>query len=142
METLLDKVLEVKKMDTDHRAFGQFIIKYQTILESAEDYLDGVIEKTAPAYAEAYKPWGNALHELLTGTYLISRKIPLPDVAAFMETLRMFSFDSTIKFLCDICKLCGIQLHENWEKEFREHIDKLLFAIANLSRQQQCRPAR
>jgi hypothetical protein len=136
MGMLLNVFVEGRKMDANHHMFEQFIIIYQPVLQNAEDYLEDIIEKTAPAYAEAYKPWKNAIHELIKGTFLISRKIPLPDKQVFMEALQMFSFDSAIQFLRDICKLCSIKLNMSWEKEFREHINQLLFAMANLNRQQ------
>jgi len=137
METLAETSLEDSKTDAPHLAFTNFLVSYQPVLESAEEYLVSMIEKTAPTYAEAYKPWKDALHELLEGAYLISHKIELPDKDEFMNALKMFSFDSTIKFLRDICKICDIELKIDWEINFREHIDKLLFAIANLFREQQ-----
>jgi len=142
MEKLFDTSVEGSKMDTSHRVFESFIVAYQPILKTAEDYLEDIVERTAPAYAEAYKPWKDALHELLRGAYLISRKIPLPNKDRFVEALQMFSFDSTIKFLCDICKLCGIKLAKDWEEDFHEYINQLLFALASLNRQPQHSPAR
>lgn len=126
METLFATVLEVNKMDTSHRAFERFINAYQPVLKIAEDYLDEVIKKTSPTYAQAYKPWEDALHELLIGVNSIARKIPLPDRNSFMDILQMFSLDSTIKFLLDICKLCHVQLRNDWGTEFRENINQLL----------------
>ena len=129
METHFVTVLEVNKMDTSHRTFEQFLIAYQPVLKIAEDYLEEVIEKTYPAYAEAYKPWEDALHELLIGVNSIARKIPLPDKNSFIDILEMFSLDSTIKFLLDIYKLCHVKLRSGWDIEFRENINKLLGAM-------------
>ena len=137
METTLDITKSKAQTNTGHRAFEEFLIVYKPVLVRIEDYLDEVIEKTDPAYVEGYIPWRNALHELITGAYLIARKIPLPNKEDFMEALCLFSFDSAIKFLCDICNICQLQIKKNWEKEFRDHIDKLLFTISTQNLQQQ-----
>lgn len=136
METLADIFLEDSKNDAPRLAFSNFLVSYQPILKSAEDYLESMIEKTAPTYAEAYKPWKDALHELLEGAILISQKISLPDQDEFMNALKMFSFDSTIHFLRDICRICDIELKIDWEINFREHIDRLLFIISAIFREQ------
>ncbi len=137
METLFDIPRANDHQDNARRAFEQFFVSYQPMLKQAEDYLDEVIEKTDPIYGVAYVPWKNALHDLLTGAYLIIKKIPLPDKEAFMDALCMFSFDSTIEFLRDLFTLCQLQLKKDWEKEFREHIDRLLFAISTINQQHQ-----
>lgn len=137
----METTLEIAEVNTQksigHHAFEEFITTYKPILVRVEDYLDEVIEKTDPAYVAGYIPWKNALHELITGAYLIARKIPLPNKEGFMEALCLFSFDSAIKFLRDICNICQLQLKKNWEKEFHDHIDKLLFAISAQNLQQQ-----
>ena len=137
METTLDITEAKAQTNTEHRVFEEFLITYKPVLVKIEDYLEEVIEKTDPAYVEAYIPWKNALHELLMGAYLIARKIPLPNKEDFMEALCLFSFYSSIRFLRDICGICQLQLKRNWEKEFHDHIDKLLFAISTLNLQQQ-----
>ncbi len=136
METTLDIIESKTQTDTGHRVFEEFLLAYKPVLVRIEDYLDEVIEKTDPAYVAGYVPWKNALHELITGAYLIARKIPLPNRENFMEALCLFSFDSAIKFLRDICNICQLQIRKNWEKEFHDHIDKLLFTIATLNLQQ------
>lgn len=142
METTLDITGVSVHKASSHRAFEEFLNAYKPVLVRVEDYLDEVIEKTDPAYVAGYIPWKNALHELITGAYLIARKIPLPNKENFMEALCLFSFDSAIKFLRDICNICQLQLKKNWEKEFHDHIDKLLFAISTQNLQQQSSPSR
>lgn len=137
METTLHTHKVSEKKGTEHRTFEEFIVTYKPILTRVEEYLEEVIRKTDPTYAVGYMPWKNALHELMTGAYLISRKIPLPNKEDFMEALCLFSFDSAIKFLRDICNICQVQLKKNWEKEFRDHVNRLLFDFSTLYAQQQ-----
>lgn len=120
-----------------YRACREFLTIYQPILTRIEFYLEQVIEQAGPAYAEAYRPWHKSLQDLLHGAYLTARKIPLPDPDAFVEALRMFSFESAIQFLRDICASCQIVLQHDWKEHFRKHIDTLLFSVAILNRQQQ-----
>lgn len=136
METLFDIPRVGERTDTVHRVFEQFLIDYQPVLFRVESYLDEIIEKTDNAYKEAYIPWKNALHELLSGAHLIAKRIPLPNKESFAEALCMFSFDGTITFLRDICSICQLQLKNGWRKEFQEHIHQLLFSISILNQQQ------
>ncbi len=145
METILENPEAIKEKShksTGNNAFEDFLINYKPILMRVENYLEEVIEKIDPAFVRGYIPWKKALHELITGVYLITKKIPLPNKEDFMEALCLFSFDSSIKFLRDICNICQLQLKRNWEKEFREHIDKLLFEITTLELQQKYSPSR
>lgn len=137
METISDIHRTEVYTDIMCRVSEQFLTDYQPVLARVENYLEEVIEKTDSAYKEAYIPWKNALHELLTGLYLITKKIPLPNKETFLESLHMFSFESTITFLRDICGICQLQLKNGWRKEFREHINQLLFSISTLNQQQQ-----
>lgn len=116
------------------RTFEEFGILYRNDLTRIEAHLDRIIESAPTVFAEGYKPWRNALHDLLAGTYMMARNIPLPNVEGFMEALRMFSFDSSIHFLRDLCISCHIDVRTDWAKRFREHIDMLLFAFAVLHR--------
>lgn len=144
METLLD--ISPPRDDTDaegaRRTFEDFLTLYKPTLERVEDYLESIIEKEGSMYGVAYSPWQEAIHDLLRGVYLMSRKIPLPNKEDFTEALRMFSFESAIKFLRDVCLCCRIALKTNWEEKFREHINMLLFSLSILNRQQQCSPVR
>lgn len=119
------------------RVFEEFLVLYQPALTHIEHFLEHVMEDAGPDYADAYKPWHKALHDLFRGVYLVAKKIPLPDPEAFTEALRMFSFDSAIQFLSDVCLSCRLSLQNDWGQRFREHINILLFSVSILNRQQQ-----
>jgi hypothetical protein len=118
------------------RVFEEFLVLYQPALSSVQHYLERVIFE-APDYADAYKPWHKALQDLFQGVYLTAKRIPLPDPDAFLEALRMFSFQSAIQFLCDLCISCRLALQRDWAKHFHEHINMLLFSQAILAQKQQ-----
>ncbi len=120
-----------------HRVFEEFLVLYQPALLSVERYLETVIEEIGPDYADAYRPWHKGLHDLFQGVYLMAKKIPLPDPEAFADALRMFSFDSAVRFLWDLCISCKLALQSDWVERFREHIDMLLFSLSILNRHQQ-----
>lgn len=119
------------------RVFEEFLTLYQPTLVRTEYYLEQIMEELEPEYAEAYRPWHQALHNLFRGVYLISKKIPLSDPEGFMESLRMFSFDSAIRFLYDLCISCRLALQRDWIENFHKHINMLLFSATILNRQQQ-----
>jgi len=119
------------------RVFEEFLTLYQPTLIRVEYYLEEVIEHAGAPYAEAYKPWHIALHDLFKGVYLTSKKLPLPNKEKFIDALRTFSFDSAIQFLLDICANCKLKLSQDWSDKFREHINLLLFSLSILSRVQQ-----
>lgn len=118
-----------KKNDALHRVCERFIVNYQPILLRVENYLEEVISKTDKTYKEAYIPWKNALHELLSGVYSVARDIPIPNKEKFTESLCMFSFEGAATFLRDICNICQLRLKNGWRQEFREHIRELHFSI-------------
>src|SRR5437763_365397 len=105
------------------RVFEQFLIIYQPTLTRLEQHLEGLIETTEPAFAQAYEPWHKALQDLFRGVYMVAKKVPLPDPEAFIDALRMFTFESAIQFLNDLCISCKMVLHQDWVKTFREHIN-------------------
>lgn len=119
------------------RVFEEFLTLYQPVLMRVEYYLEEVIEHAGVTYAEAYKPWQSALHDLFKGVYLTAKAVPLPDTEKFIDALRTFSFDSAIRFLSDICTSCRLKLPQDWVTKFREHINLLLFSLAILTRAQQ-----
>ena len=118
------------------RAFEAFSTLYRPALVTVEAHLDQLIEDMPPGFAAGYLPWRGALHDLVSGTYMLARKIPLPDTEGFMEALRLFSFESGIQFLRDLCLSCHIPLRPDWMQRFRQHIDVLLFAFTVMLRQQ------
>ena len=67
------------------RVFGEFVVLYHPLLLRVEEQLDTVVDQLDPRYAEGYKPWQSALHELLKGAYLIARNIQPPNPRRFNE---------------------------------------------------------
>ncbi len=124
------------------RVFDEFLTLYQPVLIRVEHQLEKVIGDLDPAFAEAYRPWQVALHDLLRGAYLVAKKIPLPDLDGFMEALSMFSFESAIQFLRDICDSCRMVIEYDWVRRFREHVDMMLFSLAILNRSREAELAR
>ena len=118
------------------RVFEEFLTLYEPTLVRIEFYLEEVIEQVDPAYAQAYRPWHKALHDLFHGVYLTSRDIPVPDSDSFIDALKMFSFDSAIRFLRDIGVSCRIGLQRSWSDQFHEHINLLLFSASILKQKQ------
>ncbi len=133
METLSDTSFKLDKKGfeaPEYQVFEQFLIDYQPVLVRVEKYLEKTIEETDYIYREAYMPWKNALHELLEGAYFLARKIPLPSKEEFMDALFMFSFKGAIMFLHDICNICQLKLKSEWDREFQEKINLLLFSLS------------
>lgn len=118
------------------RVFQDFLVVYQPVLTNIEGYLAKVVEEINPIYVGAYEPWLSGLRDLIRGAYLVAKRIPMPDPESFIDALHMFSFDSAIEFLKDICACCRINLAHDWGENFRKHIDMLLFSTAILYRQQ------
>ena len=118
-------------------AFESFLTLYHPLLSKIDHYLEHVMSEIGPTYARAYMPWHTALHDLCSGVFLISKKIPLPDTERFIEALKTFSFESAIQFLYDLCLSCRILLERDWIKKFQEHIHTLLFSMDVLNRQSQ-----
>jgi hypothetical protein len=120
-----------------HRVFEEFLTIYEPTLVKIEYYLEEVIEQVGPTYAEAYRPWHKALNDLFHGVYLTSRDRPLPDSESFIDALKMFSFDSAIRFLKDIGVSCRVHMQRDWSEQFHEHINLLLFSASILQQKEQ-----
>lgn len=138
METYRQITPPTSETDTTgaRRVFEDFFDIYQPTLRRIERHLEGVIDEAGPHFAEAYRHWYKALRDVFRGVYFVSKNLPLPNKDAFLEALRMFSFDSAIQFLKDICVDCRIALERDWAQHFHQHIDTLLFSYAVLTRQQ------
>lgn len=106
-----------------------FVEVYQVTLIRIEQHLDDVIEEAGEQYAEGYKPWQKAVHDLVHGTFLLSNEAAKPDEEALSDALRVFSFDSSVKFLGDLCGNIGINTERNWHERFRAHIHMLISAL-------------
>ncbi|MEZ5691487.1 MAG: hypothetical protein R3D71_07475 [Rickettsiales bacterium] len=124
-------------IDTMYIVFEDFFDQYKLILTEAEQYLEKVIKNTDPHYINAYQTWRHAIHELLEGSETLSKKNNIENYEDFVEALHMFSFESTIKFLRDMCNMCDMRLKREWEKEFRERINQLLFSISTNNKKTQ-----
>ena len=119
------------------RVFENFFTLYQPTLTRVDQYLKQVMREVGPVYAEAYRPWQIAIHDLASGLFLMAKKIPLPDKERFTEALSIFTFDGAVRFLYDLCASCMLQLDRDWIKRFTQHIHMLLFSLDILTRQQQ-----
>jgi|GEM_PF-1901741 len=125
------------------RVFEEFFLLYHPTLTRLESKLYDIVEETEPTYAEAYKPWQKALHELVRGVYLCAKRISLPDINGFKDALRMFSFEGAVQFLNDLTMRCKMSFHPDWTELFREHIKLLLFSLSILiqNKQQKTSPS-
>lgn len=124
------------------RIFGEFLTLYQPILLQIDNHLEKTISTLDPMFAEAYRPWQQALQQLLKNAHLVAKRIPLPSTNDLMEALSMFSFDGAIAFLRDIGISCKIIITDDWVKRFRQYIDLMLFSLTILLKQQQTGLAR
>jgi len=131
-------VLQLSADDSQalRQACKDFLEEYQPTLNKVENHLKKMMENTEPTYAQAYSPWLKGLRDICMGIYMLSKAIPLPDPAALLDALKMFSFESTIQLLHDICMSCKIKLQNDWIKKFHKDIETMLFAAATLTNKQ------
>jgi hypothetical protein len=106
-----------------------FVEVYQVTLIRIEQHLDDVIEEAGEQYAEGYRPWQKAIHDLVHGTFLLSKETAKPDKESLGDALRVFSFDSSVKFLGDICNTIGINTERGWDEKFRAHVHLLMTSL-------------
>lgn len=111
------------------RMVETFVEVYQVTLIRIEQHLDDVIEDAGEHYAQGYKPWQKAVHDLVHGTFLLSKEVAKPDEEALSDALRVFSFDSSVMFLNDLCHSIGIRTERGWHEHFRNHIHMLMTAL-------------
>lgn len=124
------------------RVFTEFFNLYQPLLTSIDAYLKDSMDRMSASYAQAYMPWQGAIQDMVQGVYFTVKKIPLPDTQSFLDSLRLFSFESAIQFLYDLCEICRIQLPRDWVARFQKHIHALLTAASILYNEQQQSRAR
>lgn len=120
-----------------YRVINEFHQKYSEDLLSAQHYLDRLVTTTALEYAEGYKPWLKALKDFIQGVHLMAKKIPLPDPKRFREALSIFSLESTINFVFDLCAAARRTLDRDWSETFRKNIIAVMAAIQIVAQQQQ-----
>ena len=119
------------------RIFSEFVTLYQPVLLQIDTQLEKTINTLDPLYAEAYRPWQQALRQLIKCSHMIARKIPLPSTDNFLEALSMFSFEGAIAFLRDIGTSCKLLINDDWVKRFRQYIHLMLFSLTILHQKQQ-----
>ncbi len=118
-----DEALQAKRMAES------FVEVYQVTLIRIEQHLDNVIDHAGEQYAEGYKPWQKAVHDLVHGTFLLSKEEVKPDKESLSDALRIFSFESSVNFLDDICRTVGIRTEREWHEKFRAHVHLLLSSL-------------
>lgn len=118
------------------RFLEEFLILYQPVLIRVEHHLEKLIQDAGP-YADAYRPWRKAVHQVFRGVYLLAKGIPVPDLDSFIDAVRMFSFDSAAQLIGDLCISSKMALKNDWAERFREHINQLLLVINIIIRGQQ-----
>lgn len=106
-----------------------FVEVYQVTLIRIEQHLDDVIEEAGEQYAAGYKPWQQAIHDLVHGTFLLSKEVAKPDKDALSDALRVFSFESSVKFLDDMANVVGVKTTPGWHEKFRAHVHVLMSAL-------------
>jgi hypothetical protein len=111
------------------RVAETFVEVFQVTLIRIEQHLDDVIEEAGEQYAEGYKPWQKAVHDLVHGTFLLSKEVVKPDRESLSDALRVFSFESSVNFLDDICISIGIRTERGWHEKFRDHVHMLITAL-------------
>jgi len=106
-----------------------FVEVYQVTLIRIEQHLDDVIEEAGEQYAAGYKPWQQAVHDLVHGTFLLSKEVVKPDKEALGDALRVFSFESSVQFLDDMASSIGIRTERGWHEKFRAHVHMMISAL-------------
>lgn len=115
--------------DQARRMAETFVEVYQVTLIRIEQHLDSVIEEAGEHYADGYKPWQKAIHDLVHGTFLLSKEEVRPDKESLGDALRIFSFESSVNFLNDMCSSIGIRTERGWHEKFRAHVHMLICAL-------------
>ena len=131
----IDTADEITELPEARRMAESFVEVYQVTLIRIEQHLEDIIEGAGEEYAEGYEPWRKALHDLLSGSYLLAQETAMPDRNTLSEALRVFSFDSSIAFLKDLCSIVGIKTERGWSDRFRQHVHILMDALNILQRE-------
>ena len=118
------------------RVFHEFLHQYQGALISAEHYFEQIMEQVQPQYSQAYQPWQRAVKDLLHGVYLVSTRIPLRNPKSLADALRLFTLDSAVCMLHDVCISCKMRVPGNWAYAFKENMRVLGAAFRVLMQQQ------
>ncbi|MGE0754575.1 MAG: hypothetical protein AB7L92_05385 [Alphaproteobacteria bacterium] len=119
------------------RVFGEFVIIYHPLLLRVEEQLDAMVDQVDPRFAQGYRPWQTALHDLLRGAFLIARNVQPPNPRRFYEALLMFSLPSAAEFIHNICMESRFPISRQWVEKFSSNIRMLAFALSILNRDYQ-----
>lgn len=95
---------------------------YEEDLKMIQEYLDRVDELCEAQFQTAYSHWRNLLKDMRQGVQLLRENTPLNDTENFQDSLRAFSFTSTVRFLRDIAKICDLKLERQWVERFQAHV--------------------
>jgi len=132
MITMMDCVISIRPPeDADDaagavRVFQEFLGQYQNTLTSAEHYFEQVMTQVKPQFAPAYAPWQSAVKDLLQGVYIVAKRLPMHNPKALADALRLFSLDSAIAMLKDVCISCKIDIvHHQWAETFKRNMRAL-----------------
>jgi hypothetical protein len=129
METLDNNFPHHGDPQSAKRMAETFVEVYQVTLVAIEQHLDDVIEEAGMHYADGYRPWQQAVHDLVHGTFLLSKAKVEPDKERLSEALRIFSFESSAHFLEEICRNIGLRTERGWHEHFRTHVQMLMSAL-------------
>ena len=120
-----------------YRVIDDFHQHYNEDLITAQNYLDRLVATTPAQFAEGYMPWLKALRDFVQGVHLLAKKIPLPDPKRFKEAVTIFSLDSTINFIFDLCAAARRTMEIDWAEKFRKDIVAVLAAFQIIAQQKQ-----
>lgn len=118
------------------RFFNEFLKQYHYALYNAGEYLDEMLAALTPEIAEGYRPWRQALRDLLDGTYRMARRIPLRSAQAFQDAIRIFTLESAATLLQDLCICCRMTLPVHWAATFLANMRHMETAFRMLAHRQ------
>lgn len=128
---------------TEHNAlevFQNFRNDYEGTFVRVEYYLKEVVENVPPYLASAYQSWYKAAHDLIRGVYCVTKEIPIAHAESLKDAIHLFTYDSAIQFLRDICISCGMRVNDDWCKALKENMHQLKTAFEMLVHQQKQAP--
>lgn len=110
----------------------EFLNEHHSMLKTVESYLSDLVKKTEDTYSKAYEPWLKGIQDMCVGIFIVAKGMPLTQPSRLVEALKMFTFESALNFIDDMCKCCQLALKPERLKKFRQDIDRILFNIAHL----------
>lgn len=95
---------------------------YEDDLKMIQEYLDSVDKMCEVQFQTAYSHWSQLLQDMRQGIITLRDHSPINNPDTFHESLRAFSFTSTVRFLRDIANICGIKVEKQWVERFQANI--------------------